>query len=139
MSEFLESVRWTACVHRLDLGLFSHPQEFSGNGVRNHVKSRGKNPLYGKKKFLGGVSNPGRSIKQGSEPNTLPTELFRPPSGVGSRVCRPRGGFLTTRPPRRADSSCTRTQVQLLCFVGWLLNVPPTCQCISRTDLLRQF
>ena len=24
-------------------------------------------------------------------------------------------------------------------FVGWLLNVPATCQCISRTDLLRQF
>ena len=23
--------------------------------------------------------------------------------------------------------------------VGWLLNVPPTCQCISGTDLLRQF
>ena len=24
-------------------------------------------------------------------------------------------------------------------FVGWLLNVPATCQCISGTDLLRQF
>ena len=23
--------------------------------------------------------------------------------------------------------------------VGWLLNVPATCQCISGTDLLRQF
>ena len=24
-------------------------------------------------------------------------------------------------------------------FVGWLLNIPATCQCISGTDLLRQF
>ena len=23
--------------------------------------------------------------------------------------------------------------------VGWLLNVPATCECISGTDLLRQF
>ena len=26
-----------------------------------------------------------------------------------------------------------------VCFVGWLLNVPATCECISGTDLLRQF
>ena len=25
------------------------------------------------------------------------------------------------------------------CFVGWLLNVPATCECISGTDLHRQF
>ena len=24
-------------------------------------------------------------------------------------------------------------------FVGWLFNVPATCECISGTDLLRQF
>ena len=24
-------------------------------------------------------------------------------------------------------------------LVGWLLNVPATCECISGTDLLRQF
>ena len=24
-------------------------------------------------------------------------------------------------------------------FVGWLLNVPATCECISGVDLLRQF
>ena len=29
------------------------------------------------------------------------------------------------------------TTEQLL--VGWLLNVPATCECISGTDLLRQF
>ena len=45
----LESVRWNACVHRLDLGLYSHPKEFGGNGVRTHVNSKGKIPSTGKK------------------------------------------------------------------------------------------
>ena len=35
-----------------------------------------KNPLYQK---LRGASNPRRCITEDSEPNTLPTELFRPP------------------------------------------------------------
>ena len=29
-------------VHRLELGLYSHPKEFWGNGVRTHVNSKGK-------------------------------------------------------------------------------------------------
>ena len=40
-----ESVRWNAYVHRQDLGLYSHPKEFWGNGVRTHVNSKGKSPL----------------------------------------------------------------------------------------------
>ena len=40
-----EHVRWNACVHRLDLGLYSHAKEFLGNGVRTHVNSKGKSPL----------------------------------------------------------------------------------------------
>ena len=31
-------------MHRLDLGLYSHPKEFWGNGVRTHVISKGKIP-----------------------------------------------------------------------------------------------
>ena len=31
-------------VCRLDLGLYSHPKDFSGNGVRTHVNSKGKIP-----------------------------------------------------------------------------------------------
>ena len=42
MSESFESVRCNARVHRLDLGLYSHPKEFLGNGVRTHVNSKGK-------------------------------------------------------------------------------------------------
>ena len=45
-----ESVRWNACVHRLDLGLYSHPKEFGGrgDGVWTHVNSKGKIPSTGK-------------------------------------------------------------------------------------------
>ena len=47
MSGSFESVRWNACVHRLDLSLHSHPNEFLGNGVRTHVDSKGKIPCIG--------------------------------------------------------------------------------------------
>ena len=35
-------------MHRLDLGLYSHPKEFWGDGVRTHVGSKGKIPSTGK-------------------------------------------------------------------------------------------
>ena len=47
MSGSLESVRWNACVHRLDLGSYSHPKEFWGNEVKTHVNSEGKIPSIG--------------------------------------------------------------------------------------------
>ena len=45
MSGSFESVGWNACVHRLDLILYSHPKEFWENGVRFHSNSKGKPPL----------------------------------------------------------------------------------------------
>ena len=42
MSRSFESVRCNACVHRLNLGFFSHLKEFIGNGVRTHVNSKGE-------------------------------------------------------------------------------------------------
>ena len=47
MSGSFESVQWNAYVHRPDLGLYSHPKEFWGNGVRTHVDSKGKIPSMG--------------------------------------------------------------------------------------------
>ena len=47
MSGSFESMWWNACVHRLDLGLYSHPKESGGNGARNHVNSKGKIPSTG--------------------------------------------------------------------------------------------
>ena len=77
-SESFKSARWNACVNRLDLSLYSHPKAFWGNGVRTHVNSKGKIPSTGKN-LLREESNPRCCIKQDSEPNTLPTELFWPP------------------------------------------------------------
>ena len=42
-----ESVRWNACVHRLDLSLSSHPKVFLENEVRTHVNSKGKSTSTG--------------------------------------------------------------------------------------------
>ena len=76
ISESFESVRWSACAHRLDLGLYSHQKEgFLGNGVRTHVNSKGK--ISTGKILLRRGSNPQRCIKQDSEPNTLPTNYSR--------------------------------------------------------------
>ena len=46
MSGSFESMWWNACVDGLDLSLYPHLKEFLGNGVRTHVNSKGKNPLY---------------------------------------------------------------------------------------------
>ena len=40
MSGYFEPVRWNACVHRLDLGLYPHPKEFLGSGVRTHINCK---------------------------------------------------------------------------------------------------
>ena len=78
MSGSFESVRWNAYVHRLDLGLYSHPKEFWGNAVRTYLSSKWKIPSTGKKILLSGGLNPQRCIKQDSEPNTLPTSYSVP-------------------------------------------------------------
>ena len=55
-----ESVRWNACMHRLDLGLYSYPKDFWGNEVRTHVNSKGK------------ITSTGKNSPQGRiEPTTL--------------------------------------------------------------------
>ena len=41
--------------------------------------------------------------------------------------------------PRRRRQSSGTTVIYRDVFVGWLLNVPATCECISGTDVLRQF
>ena len=76
MSGSFVSVCWNACVHRLDLGLYSHLKEFLES---THVNSKGKIHSTGKIFFRGG-SNPQHCIKQDSKPNTLPTSYSAPPS-----------------------------------------------------------
>ena len=43
-----ESVLWNACVHRLDLGLYSHPKDFWGEWSLNPCQLQRKNPLFRK-------------------------------------------------------------------------------------------
>ena len=49
MSGSFESVQWNACVHRLDLNLYSHPKEFFGERSQNPCQLQEKNPLYQKR------------------------------------------------------------------------------------------
>ena len=44
MAGSFESMQWNACVHRLDISLYSHPKEIFWNGDRSHVNSKGKIP-----------------------------------------------------------------------------------------------
>ena len=70
-----ESVRWNACVHRLELGLYSHPKEFLGGmEFEPMLTPREKSPLP--ENVPRGGSNPRRC---GQWAQALPTELFRPP------------------------------------------------------------
>ena len=62
LSGSFESVWWNACIHKLDLGLYSHPKQFWGNGVRTHVNSKGKIP-FTKKNLPRGGSNPQHSTQ----------------------------------------------------------------------------
>ena len=50
------TVQWNACVHRLDLGLYSHLKELFGNRVRIHVNSKGKSPLPVAQRRIGSVT-----------------------------------------------------------------------------------
>ena len=81
MSQSFESVRWNACVHRPDLGLYSLLKEFLGNRVRTHANSKGNIPSTGKILLRGG-SNLQRCIMQDSKPNTLSTKIFPPNAGT---------------------------------------------------------
>ena len=81
MSESFESVRWNAYVHRLKLGLCSHPKEFDGMDSEPMFIPREKSPLPEAEREEGEVgSHQPRCITQGREPNVLPTELSRPPT-----------------------------------------------------------
>ena len=42
MSTSLESVQWNACVHKLDLSVYSHSKAILGNEFRTHVNSKRK-------------------------------------------------------------------------------------------------
>ena len=73
MSGSLESVRWNACVHRLDLDLCSQSKEFLENGVRTHVDSKGKKSTPPEKK----ISEEDRTHDAASSRTASPTHYQR--------------------------------------------------------------
>ena len=75
MSWFFESVRLNTCVHRLDFGLYSHPKELLGYGVRTHVNSKGKKSPLPEARWrveTATLHHAGQRVQR------TPTELFRP-------------------------------------------------------------
>ena len=107
MSGSFESVWWNTCVHRLELGLYSHPKYFWGNGVRNHATS-----IWGN-----GVRNHATSIwGNGVRDNAnaiggMESETMLPPFGgmESETMLMPFGGMEseTTLTPR--EKSPTKT------------------------------
>ena len=87
MSGSLESVRWNACEHRLDLGLRSDRKEFGENGVRTHVDSKGK-----KIPFTGNSSRrriePTTQHQAGQRAQHTTNELLRPKSEIDCSEAR---------------------------------------------------
>ena len=73
-----QSVPWNACVHRLDLGLYSHPKEFLGEVESKPMLTPREKSHQPENILPRGGSNPRRCIKQDSEPNTLPTSYYGP-------------------------------------------------------------
>ena len=58
-------MRWIACVHRLDFGLYSHPKEFWEIGVRIQVNPNRNIPSTKKKK------QKKKTLQRRIEPTTL--------------------------------------------------------------------
>ena len=127
MSGSFESVRWNACVHRLDLGLYSHPKEFfffpPWNGVRTHVNSKGKIPSTGKKNSPQRRIEPTTLHQTGQRAQHTTSELLRPretfPSGVHVRAFELGRGLSKVRPCIRFDVaffSIMMWRVGMLCF-----------------------
>ena len=88
MSGSFESVQWNACVHRLYLGLYSHPKEFWGNRARTHFNSKGNIPSTGKKFSPEEDRTHDTALSRTANPTH---ELFRPQlqySIVTASLCR---------------------------------------------------
>ena len=76
MSGSFGSVRLNACVHRLDLDLYSHLKGFGKYGVRTHVNSREKSPLP--EKFSPEEHRTLDSAQAGQRAQHTANELFQP-------------------------------------------------------------
>ena len=118
-------------MHRLDLGLYSHPKEFGGMESEPMLIPNKKNPLY---RRLKEGSNPRCCVTQDSEPNTPPTELFRPPT-VRLTMVVGVSGRLTKRPVHGvsdgiADSLMICVQVLVILQVVFTYSAQLQVDCL---------
>ena len=75
MSGSFESLKWNVCAHRLDLDLYSHSKDvFKGMESKPMLTPKEKSPLPEAQRRIEITM----LHHAGHEPNTLPTELFRP-------------------------------------------------------------
>ena len=77
MSGSFESVRWNACVRRLDLGLRSHPKGFWGNGVQTKPTGTKPNRVRTHVNYKGTVPSAGGS-KKGRTRDAVPCRTASP-------------------------------------------------------------
>ena len=103
MSGSFESVRWNACVHRLDLGLYSHPKGFWGKESEPMLTPKEKNPLYRKKNSSQRRTEPTTLHQAGlGAQHTTNWAIPAPKAGIDPRISRSRCRRLITRPPSRS-------------------------------------
>ena len=81
-------------------------------------------------------SSPGTSALEADALTTRPMRPHEPKSKLKNTCCKPQISRCSQL--MLSNQPTARSRHQLL-LVGWLLNVPATCKCISGTDLLRQF
>ena len=113
-----------ACVHRLDLIYTLNPKSFGGMESEPMLTPRKKSPLPGAQRRV----KPVMLHHAGQRAQHTTDWAIRAPPGLQAGV-----------PVAVLQSSwCCRLSARTV-FVCWLLNVPATCECISGTDLLRQF
>ena len=117
MSGSCESAQWNACVHRLDLGLYSHLKEFWGNGVRTSVYT------LIRKSFGGMESEPILTPKEKSpllevqrrvEPMTLHHTGQRAQHTINWAIPAPSGLVIRSLP--QAQQIRGQTQLSPWCF-----------------------
>ena len=137
MSGSLESVQWNACMHRLVLALCCHPKEWLR--VRSEPvltpTEKSSQPDYSKEgQTHDAASHRIASLTSYQLNLSSPWRWTKGRGGRGGgwdkgiEWVRGRGIVM--------DRGINSVRVGLVC---WLLYVPATCECISGTDLLRQF
>ena len=111
-------------MHRLDLGLYSHPKEFWGNGFRTHVNSKGKILCTGKKKSPQRRIEPTTLHQAGQRAQHTTNELFWPPSNANYSTEGDDKVRVAARHSACHVQSCTSSQYVSSCIPSRFCYLP---------------